>query len=1332
MNYKKGIISAVTALALATSASADGVATYLPLTTPTNDGSWVMFGVNGFSDGTASARSAVAAGFSADFVEVEDTVSTDAQATWGLSAAGAAQPATDNMLAVQGLDDVNLGVLKVAAKNLQAFEATEPVRTMYITLNSANPNVKIDYKASMEGQTLELMYGGVTTLYSVTMSQSNTYSNPANAVVSVPEVSTVPKLSNITDVIDYNLGDNPLDARYFAKADHQQTATDISAATSTFYHFDAVSQQWKVWNTNFSGVANDFTAFSKGDAYWGRIDTDDNPAVNDGGAATTLGSGLVLGSSGLSAHDTTPYSYDDNTSKLTDGWNMLALDSVAPYIRRASTGLILTMNAAGGVLTITDSTGTNSITATLAAAAVTATTASTAATAINTAIENAKLKGTLPKSFNLRAFSAHTAAEPGRLALISDAKFKVSEADAANGAVDVVTTLTGANPYSYATATGLTRVAIADLGDFTGSGEPLEVESVYGEYAVILDLMTNDLRAGGVGTVAADLDGEATTTGTNYSAKIAFGTATKDYTPVALGTTANSDASAITSITAKAIIEAHALFSTAAGDANEYGKMTAIDSLNNGAVDGADKVIVASTVPFYVKDATYTRVFEYQTGSMGTATLKVSGVNAVDITPVVTDDATTTADLITLQGDTSSVGQTSVYADDVDTNTKIVAVSTDLSTFDLKDSESGTDQFLIPSTTTADLAKGAVAGVYALDTIAKMPLEQYTYTYDTFIDGTDAGDGATIDFSTLGALGAGAAAVNVTMTTAGVAAGLKTNADRLIYLNAIVAEINDQIGLEEAHGFAYHDFVVADDNFATAKIYVTGMGITIEGVTPLDGAGAVDVMFSQNGDTATNPGTLGTSWTAITSDLTANAIYTPDYAIRGPLYTMRNAGYDVKAILKATTDVTGTIGSNIGWDSIDLTRDESDWFKNNEFNLFSTDVDSGYWVYLETKTADSVTISNPSFTPTYTYYFDNKDTNDEYLTYNIINGGQFTVDIAGFDGEISNAYVSLNGVEVQLKQNGISTEYTANFTKYDLSTLNEGGSGPLSMTIRATDGKGEESLTYDAYAFDYTAPTLNTPTVPNTNTVAFSSDDNTTAAYHVFKEYIPELETSRADADVTVSRVVGSYTATAGAATTNVCEGLTFGSVDNLRVVAADGTGTIGGSNLSDAEQFTYATMLKGAQVLTDAGGDTTKAIIGLRYNSSCVVDATQPVLATDNTGVSLKTIAAGQTARLSYEEISGVASSLSGAWLSSYSVSGTDVIQVQNLEEYAGKPFYVEYGGKMYISSFPLTEAAAIASQTTALALDDAGTFALTAAGINDGVSEGNEISIINNSLAP
>lgn len=1309
MKFRKSILSLVAAMALSGTAMADGTATYLPLTTPTQDGSWILFGVNGFSDGTASLRSAVAVGFSPGYVELQDTDSQDALATW-LSYTDAAQPANNNVLAVQGIDDVNLKTLKVAIKRDQPYEATEPVRSMYIRLNSATPNVKIDYKASYEGHTLELMAFDSQTLYSVTINEDNTYSNPAVAVESVIQVSTVAKLSNITDVIDYSFADNPLDARYYS-TDFRQKSADLSqeVKTSTFYHFDSISQQWKVWNTNFSGNANDFTAFAKGDAYWGRIDVDDNPVNNDGGAGSTvkvggsaiLGSGLVLGTSGLSIPSASAYLDANGISKLTTGWNMIAFDESQPYIRHAATGLVVdTTPIPDGNITLTDSTGVNSITIALPGLG----NGADDAKAINVAIEGKKVTGDLPKTFNIKAFDTNNT----QMVIISDAKFTLEDL---NATILGVTTLTGNKPYNE---TGYQDTVITDLNPATAKQK--SATSAYGEYSMIVDLLTTDLAGG---DVAAQLDANATAQngaagGTNFSAKIAFGTTSKDYTPIALTSTANGNPDAAS---AKAAIEASALFNATLDPTTSYGKAFAIDSDTNGT---ADKMIISSTTPFYIKDNTFTRVFTYETNGDGSRSFRVVGTSETSIVPISGATATTVAEQINTQADANDT--TGVYAYPDSTGNKIIAVSTTLSTFDLKDLEDGSYSFLLNTTSDDNLSKGAVAGVYALDTIAKAPLVQHKWVVSgiTFPTIAASDDNISID------VGPGTTAgtfidLNATMNEDGT-----SPTGRLAVFNALVNDINLQITTDKLHGYAYHTYDKATDNLAEATIVIEGMDInetnnTIQGGTPA-------VITAITDENSASFGTQG--WTPLVGDLQSNAVYTPNYAVRGPLFTLRNAGYDARAILKATTDVNTT---EIGWNGIDLTRNESDWFKNNEFNLFGINNNSGYWAYLEPKTADSLSITNANFTPTYTYYFDNKDTSGIYKTTNVINGGQFTATITGFNGEIQTAYVTVGGTEVQLKRNGISDEYTADFTKYSLANFNEGGSGPVSMTVRATDGKGEASVEYDAYAFDYTAPTLITPTVPNPNTVAFSSADSDVKAFHVFKEYIPELQASRENTDAAISRVVGTYPAITGSATTNVCSNLTFGHVDNLRVIAADGLGTIGYSNLSDAKQFTYATMLKGAVVLTDVGGDSTKAIIGLRYGSDCVVSATQQSVATDNTGVSLKTLVSGQTARLAYKEISGVVSSLSSAWLSHYSVGGSEVIQVQNLEEYKNKPFFVEYGGKMYISAFPASEADAIASQTSPIALDNnAVVFGLDANEDNNGTSTGNEITIINNTLAP
>ena len=1346
MNYKKSILSLVTIMALSGTASADGTATYLPLTSDDNDASWTLFGVNGFSDGTASSRTAVAEGFTAGFTEVEELDTQDARATEGLTASSTDGSGSGYLLSVQAVDDTGMSELKVAAQILQAFEATEPVRSMYIKINSNNPNVKIDYKASMEGQTLELMMNGVTTLYEVTIDQDHTYANAAIAKESVSSASSNPFLSNIEDVLDYNFLNNPLDARYYSKSDHLETSNDmddngVAAESAIFYHFDSISQQWKVWNKKFSGSANDFTEFSKGDAYWGQIDTDDTDPNNDSAESNVTASGLILGSSGRSTPTADVYA-----GKLAPGWNMLAIDDSQPIIRYASTGLVATMVANDGNITITDSSGQHDVKIELLGSTDTI---SEQATKINVAIESAKLKHEIPISVNIKAFRTSAT----EIVIISDAKFTLTdEADYNN--ISTVKTLAGREPYNAEGLDGLAGTnAITDLNT-SATDENKYVTSAYGEYALIIDLLVSDMVDNGLITgttdsnrTAADLDAIAAATagnngGDTFSAKIKFGTEDRAYTPIALHAT---DDTTPDEASAKIEIEKHALFDSATSPTDAYGKALAIDTNGNGK---NDKFLLASTVPFYIKDNTFTRVFDENNASNdGEREFTISGTRVKTVVPDKGDSTLDTAkDIRAVADGTTGTG---VYADYNDT--KLIAVSTTLSTFDLKDQEDGQYEFFTADTDSSYLAKGAVAGVYSLDAVSQLPVVQNKFWVDGFVfdSNTSKDNNTTIFFDG----DQGAADYNASMLSWDV--NVSDDDNVTAYFDTFVERINTKLQILKKHAYAYHTYESGNNNAAsllTTDIVIVGLdinGSTIV-VTETDGTHtAVDhnnsLAVAKTATEAATPAaeTLGISWGGLVSDLKTNAIYTPNFSAYGPLYTFKDAGYDVRSILKATTKFSD---ETIAWDGIDLTRDESDWFKNNEFNLFNANLNSGYWVYLEDISNNGLVINDASYTPTYTYYFDNK-VGDEYSTKNIINGGQFTVEIKGFAGEISKAFLTVGGEEIPLERNGISDNYTADFMKYSLASFNEGSSGPISFNVRATDGKGTYLTASDKVAFDYTAPELITPDLPTINTLKFSDMDTNTsdiAKFHVYREYIPELASSRASANTDTSRFVGSYDATSGLAEVNICKGLTFGDVDNLRVVGVDGTGSnageIGFANVSNAIQFEYGVMLKGAHVLTHIStGLDDKSIIGQRYDTNCEATAAADANETENSGVSLKTLISSQTSRIAYEYIEGIGSSLSSAWTSTYSVAGVAIVQIQNLEEYAGKPFFLEYNGKMYRSAFPSTKNDADLSADDAILLDDSDTFLIDDEGFREtdsvtGVSGGTGelITTINSTLAP
>lgn len=1296
MNYKKSLLSLATVMALSNTVIADTTATYVPLTSDTADSMWVLFGVNGFSDGTPSSLGSTTGSFQAGFTELEDTTTTDALGTSGLAAAaGSGDMATLQSVVISGVTSPS--TLKVGMDMTGTiFDTTEPVRTMYIKVNSASPNVKFDYKASLEGKGLEILINGI--LYSVYVSQDSTWANAIEATEgSLAAAVAGADRDDIVEALDYNFSNNAVNPIHFDADVHHDDSSEVNGAsgaqTANMYHFNAINQQWEVWNKNSAANGNDFTTLRKGQAYWGRADVNDSVAgglINNDGGSTGLVLGRPTSLSGIPDPDV--YRTDDNSSSiLTTGWNMLAFDDNKPYIRHAATGLVVSGLETNATLVITDASGLNSVTFDVNTTGETTydqeipVAMGTLATEINKEIEARKLLGKLPGTFNIKAFSGTTA---GSLILISDEKFSIANTDT-GGLLNntTVKTLTGNDPYINGVVTTIT-----DLNTTTGT-----VTSAYGEYSMMIDLMTSDLRDD---NVTAELDHAASGGGSNFSAKVKFGDADGDNDAIALTSTDDQNP---TFATAKIEIEGDPIFDGTDGT----GLATAIDSDNDG---DNDKVILASTIPFYVKDNTFIRVFTTATtGASGTEVLTISGSSSVTITPDATPTAAEIAALIQAQAD--AAGLTGVYASAGSTATDLIIASTSNDLLDLKDVASASDDFLSPGADSNETAAGAIKGAYSLDSVAELPLIQHSST--TTFPGVslphltdDNSDGYDINITIKG--------VTYGSNDFNVSAAGKANSTtgRKAFFDELVTEINRLIkaSAATAHGYAVHDYDVLTDDFVGTTILVAGVDaydINISNQGSL--AAFTDPTNTTDANTATE-GTLGTGLSAgdLVADVKTNAIYTPNFAIQGPLYTLRNSdtGYDVRAIIKATTEMDATT-STVAWDSIDITRNEQDWFANNEFNLFKINHNSGYWVYLEDAAAPTVNIGTATLTSSaYTYYFDRSS---QLITSNIINSGQLSVTITGLDDastDSGSAYAIVAGEEIRLNRTTGSDIFTGDLSTYILQNFTA-TTAPVDVKIRAVNGKGEEVEVNQAIQIDYTAPTNVAATDSSVTGVALTADGNDTENFYVFDSYIPELQTTR------LTDVLESIPATAGAATFNACAnaGLKFGGPNgagsgtsaaySLIIVAADGT--IDNANLSNGLEYLYAPTLKGSHVLTHTqGGGTQKSQIGVIYDSSCAVAST-PTLPEENDGVSLATLTSGATVRMAFvpDAISNFTQDL--AWTSNYSLDtagGTAVIQVQSTSAYAGDTFYVEYGGDLYTGVFPSTQLAADQSIASALAL--------------------------------
>jgi len=1284
MNYKKSLLSLAAVMALSSSVTADNTATYLPLTSDSADSMWVLFGVNGFSDGTPSDIGTSTGSFQAGFSELEDTTTTDALATDGLPAGGSG---TDYMASLQSV--VISGVTSPSTLKVgmdmsgTIFDATEAVRTMYIKVNSSSPNLKFDYRASLEGKGMEILINGV--LYSVYISQDSTYANAIDATVgSLAAAVAGANRDDIVQALDYNFSNNAVNPIHFDSSVHLDNAAAVNGAsgaqTANMYHFDAITQQWEVWNKNSPANGNDFTTLRKGQAYWGRVDVNDSVAgglINNDGGSTGLVLGRPTALSGIPNPDV--YRTDDNSSSiLNTGWNMLAFDDNKPYIRHAATGLILSGVNIASSLEITDASGLNSIRYDVG------NTNQTVATAINKKIESAKLLGKLPATFNIKAFYSGTA---GTYILISDEKFSVADENASTIAV---TTLTEGKPYVAGVATTVTDLNASVLAT-----------SAYGEYTMMLDLMTSDLRDD---NVTAELDHSASGGGVNVSAKVKFGDANGDNTALALTTVTDLNP---TFTTAKAQIETDPVFDGTDGT----GKVTAIDTDNSGT---ADKIIAASTIPFYVKDNTYVRVFTTATtGADGNTSLTISGASSVTITPDTTPTAAEIAALIQAQADAS--GLTGVYAAPGSTSTSLIIASTSNDLLDLKDAASSSMDLLSPGADSNETSAGALKGAYSLDHVAALPLIQHetTTTFTGLALPSSASyttsAGYDINLTIDGAI-YGSNDVNVT-----AAGKVDSAAGRKVYFDTLVDAINTLIKTTASalgtnvHGYAVHDFDVLTDDFVGTKILLAGVNTYDLNISGQGNLAALDPTNTTDANTATE-GRLGSGITTgdLVSDVKANAIYSPNFAIQGPLYTLRNTvdnggdGYDIRAILKATTEMDDTT-SNVAWDSIDTTRAETDWFKNNEFNLFKINNNSGYWVYLDSAATNAVNIGTASISGTaYTYYFDRSS---QLITSSIITSGQISVTITGLDDtstDSGSAYAIVAGEEIRLARTTGTDIFTGDLSTYILQNF-AATSAPVDVKIRAVNGKGQEKEVASAITIDYSAPTNVTAADSNVTGITLGSDGNATN-YYVYDTFVPELQTTRLT-DVVANVSAGS--------TFNACanSNLKFGgstgagsgptAAYSLIIVAADGT--IDTSNLSNGKEYIYAPTLKGSHVLTHIqGGGTQKSQLGKVYDSSCTNTSTQ-TLVTENNGVSLATLATGATARLAFvpDTVSNFTQDL--AWTSNYALNtagGTAIIQVQSTSAYAADTFYVEYGGNLYTGTFPSTQIAADQSIASALAL--------------------------------
>jgi len=1215
INYKKSLLSLAAAAAITTSATAG----YIPLASEfAHDEQWVLFGVTGLkATGSGAGTTAGTFSISDDKKYTIKDVTKDEKFTNGLEISSGTYLGKVKSYSVSYIQ------VRINTDNYTS-KPTEPVHTMYVALeDNAGPAFAITYDAALEGRTMEYSISSDgSNAQTVVLDSSKTYASPVVGsliqTVAGEEGSTLNKL---VDIVDFDLEKNPNSYAYYDKLKDQ-----TAAAASEYlrvYSYDTENVKWNLFDTRNSDDTNDFTELKKGKAYWAKMNLETSDRVG----------GLVLGSSSISTLD-----YLDDGKGLKDGWNLVSFSSENSTIRKSSTGLIVTLKSAKNML-IYDATGKQSIT--VAVDGGDATKINTSCFTINQAVKQGKLNGSLPKNFNLRAYPSHTADK--NIVLISNKRFLISEEND-DDAIDVVTTLTGGNPYLI-TGSDLTT---ADDSAAMSTNIDLTVNkamSKYGEYALVINPLFGADTAVHLNTDVASIH---------------LQNASSDAT----------DADAVAS--ADAIADIVTALSITAGGATFLATPMDIDEDLDGTTLTATRIIVASKKPFYMRDHTFTRVFDYTTDAANATKVKIRGTGSDGEVDIAADR--TLKQFVALVANTNNLRSSSTAADDAaDPLAKgqifMITSRENASKFDITETiEAANNPDLLNDTTSSStLAQGAIKDVYSIDAYADATV---TTTLEFDIGDGDVGPAAeTITFKLYNNFDE-----EITGYTSSAFGGTNSgiaDADTLPLLKTFVEKALSNLRLTAT--------VTVDT--AAKKMKIVSSDITALTWKFLGG----DELTKAESKAGVNlQGRVANVSADLSSDLQFNPVYTPNYVTDGPLYTMRNAGFDMKAMVTGSAEITtGTID----WASIDLTRKPSEWLASQDYNLFQTDEESGYWVYLVSNTeANPLSITKSTFTPVYTSHF-----NADNSTFNNI-AGQISVEVSGLpqigdtnydDSAVVTALV--NGQTVNLVKTSTNNVYSGDISSYELPILS-GANYPININV--ANGMGAHlknvlatSSTGDTLSVDMIKPEKPTVSLGNGDAVKFSSVSTDVAGYYVSLGQIYDTDTATAS-----NKLVELTSEEAGAYALCSADGMnkltTYNQeAYNLNVVAIDGKGKIGTGNASDVVKQNYIPMLKDAIKLADTNnGESDSTSLGIEYGADCKEIAPQ----TEDYGMAITSESDLQEVKIAYTKKDSASDSATPITLF---VKGDSVMaKLTYSKVYKDSIVYIEVEGVVYSYKLPDT----------------------------------------------
>ena len=1191
--------SLLSAAAIFALSSTSAMANYIPLSSAAADNNWVILGVSG-----------VISGDGAVVIEGGEFSIPDTAANRIYDTGITADEIEGSGLTVGGKDLGQAKVVADAAGNLEVrvnttgvtYLETDPVRTMYVEVSTdgtGSSAFAFSYKASLEGKRLEFAIAGGDAYY-LTIDSDNTFDNPASGTKTEASGSGNTG-SDLTSLLQTSV---LADAKSMVDYDFTNNPPLASGWNATDYRDVAVgTDRLRVYNYN--ALTSQWNIFDSENTLGTNDFTDVQKGKGywakmdlDGGADEA---GLVLGTPGISSADYT-------AAGLKDGWNFMSFDAKNSTIRNAATGMLITLEAAADTdFTISDSSGNHVIT--IADANAAGNTNVDVAKNINSTISQAKLLGTIPYTVNIVAFPTGTA---NQIAIISNKKFTVKD--------------TGAK---LAAGTTLAGQALIDPTDISAdAANPIDATgatSVYGEFAMVIEPV--------IGGVDADSLDKA-------SIQIAGTTETIviPYTP-----------GASTVAGAAGEIAAHQDLS------GLLGLVTQMDL----EIDGASgHLLLASTSPFDVRDHTFTRVFKY-TDSGTTSQINITGAGADDLA---------THDILTGKTATEIANEAVFGIDTVGpigaspdtTGTKVVIVSNIENQSKYFVAEDTADN-LQASTSGDPIALGAISGVYNIGKLAKKAVRNdVTLTSPVATEISDhVDDGFTFSYTTV----LSAAPIAGTLVKPGALTNDETSdVDNKAFYDSLVTQINTDLAALNLNGSASHNYVTGGtpaDEIDGVVITITGTDvIAVTGVATEGGTVAGDIA---DFTAAADLGYISGVSPDLTTDLKYNYVHTPDYVMNGPLYTMRENGLTLRALVTGNTDIaTGTVV----WESVDLTRAPSEWFNSQDYDLFEVDAKAGYWAYLQADaTATAITLASVDVSELkYQHHFDADGTTKNSFV------GSINVITTGLD-LFADKFNSPRVTATYGGQTFDLTQDAGNANKFDGDISFHEAIGVASGThydveIRVADGFG--NAIYEAFplAIDNKKPLA--PTVVSANgefTINADPIDTDVTGFYVYGQ----LPTENNAADNIISIISGTAGVSGGA-----CAGQTAsiagGAAASLTIYAVDGTGLFGFGNFSDPATEDFMPIMVDRARISDAHTGAVDATSdGVLYDANCSVVSDLPY----TSGVTLTAVTTDASVQLAYTPLG--ANDNTELPISVYVTDGTTIAKITYPESYATKDVFVQ-----------------------------------------------------------